>query len=115
MFTSFLQYFNPYIIRDGRGIVKGEKCGAVLAAADVWDYNRTDKNRKGGAFMFCNKCGYKLGEGDNFCPKCGAKRTVLEDSAGEVPQKSEKEKIKLPEIKKPEISLPKIKLNKKMF
>lgn len=71
--------------------------------------------------MFCNKCGYKLGEGDNFCPKCGAKRTVLDEAAKVVeipgnPKAAEpagKKKIKLPEIKKPEISLPKIKLNKK--
>ena len=32
---------------------------------------------------FCSKCGLKLEEGDLFCPKCGAKARILEETAGQ--------------------------------
>ena len=43
---------------------------------------------------FCSKCGLKLEEGDLFCPKCGAKARILEETAGQEPSKAPVEEVK---------------------
>lgn len=45
---------------------------------------------------FCSKCGLKLEEGDLFCPKCGAKARILEETAGQEPSKAPVEEVKEP-------------------